>query len=603
MRRSALPLVLFACSTFACSKYPTHPAPEPRLGVLVIFDQLRAHDLERMRDVWGTSGFGGLEGRGAARYDARYSYAETETGPGHATIATGANPSVHGIISNYWFIDGQMTYAIADKTAPVLGAPEEKNKGASAKHLRAGTLGDAMKAESKGEAKVVALSLKDRSAILSGGLSADVAVWYDVSQGKFTSSRAYTDELPPWVASLAALMPEASMKSGKWSPLDPPPHVTPPEDASPNEAAEAAWADRFPHDLRTIQKDEDRRLAYRASPQSMHDLFELAKVALAEKTLALGEDATPDLLVVSVSTTDYVGHGYGPLSLESFDLLRRADQELRDLTQVLDKKLGPNGYVIAISSDHAATPLTEQVQKAGVDAGRISASQMKERIDEALGRLLAEKHPGRVNAPKTTPMVPMAQPKAAPTGTDQPKPHVIAKDSTAPRPTYRFVKGFAPPHVFLDLSSFDDAVKPLAIATARAVIEATPGIATTYTPDELRAGDPDPFAAAYREALFDDRLDHTPRHGTILIRQRARFVFAFDDETTGTDHGTPYSFDNTVPFIVLGKGVRPGRYAQACDVRDISPTLAFLLHAPKPDHAQGRPVSAVGVESAQLGIK
>jgi hypothetical protein len=591
MSRACL-LLLVAVS--ACSK-STHPAKEPRLGVLVIFDQLRAIDLERLRDVFGATGFGGLEGRGAARYDAHYSYAETETGPGHATLATGSNPSVHGIISNYWFADGEMIYAISDKTAPVLGGPSDAtNKGASAKHLRAGTLGDAMKAESAGKARVVTVSLKDRSAILSGGLSADLAIWYDVAQGKFTSSRAYGDALPDWLSKLANALPERSMAEGTWSPLPAPLGITLPEDASPNEAAEAAWADRFPHDLKSVAKAEDKRLAYRASPQSMHDTFAIARAALHEPSLALGEDDVADLLVISISTTDYTSHGYGPLSLEVFDLLRRADAELRDLSAELDRKLSPKGYVLAISSDHASTPLPELVQKAGVDAGRIPATQMKERIDEALQQLLASKHPGRTPVDKQPQPQPMPAPKAAPTGQEPQKPHVIAKDSTQKRPTYRFLKGFAPPHVYLDLSAFDEALRPQAIAAARAVIEATPGIATTYTPDELRRGDPDAFAPAFREALFDDRTGHAQRHGVILVRQKARYVYAFDDEVVGTDHGTPYSFDAFVPFIVMAPGVRSGRYAQPCDVRDVAPTLAFLLHGPRPDAAQGRAVSAVG---------
>jgi hypothetical protein len=594
MHRLVLALCLLVS---ACEKKPSHPARDPRLGVIIVFDQLRAIDLERLRDVWGPSGFGGLEGRGGARYDARYSYAETETGPGHATIATGANPSVHGVISNYWFSDGKPVYVIADKTAPVLGVDPSRNQGASARELRAGTLGDAMKAESAGQAKVVTISTKDRAAILSGGKSADLALWYDTTLGEFTSSRAYVETLPAWVAGAAKLLPELSMREGRWSPLPPPPGVQPPGDASPNEAAEVAWGDTFPHDLAALSKPEERRIAYRASPQSMYDTFELAKLALQEKSLGLGEDATADLLVISISATDYVGHGFGPLSLESFDLLRRADQALRGFLEVLDGKLGRDGYVVAVASDHASTPLVELVQKAGVDAGRISATTLKERIDEALETLLAQKHPGRQAEPKSVHVVPMAQPKAAPTGGD-PKPHVIAKDSTAKKPTYKFLKGFTPPHVYLDLGLFDDAVKPLAIAAARRVLEATPGIAATYTPEELRAASyTDPWTPLFREALFDDPIAHTFRHGHILVRQVARYVFAFDDENVGTDHGTPYTFDQTVPFIIAGKGVRGGRYAQQCDVRDVSPTLAFLLHAPRPDHAQGRAVSAVGADA------
>ena len=169
----------------------------PRLGVVVVFDQLRAHDLERLRPLFGNGGFGGLEARGAAVHTGRYFFGAAETGPGHATIATGANPSLHGIPVNRWPEGDGLVYCVEDPRHPTLGRKD--GQGRSARYLAIPNLADTLRADSHGKAKVVSLSLKDRAAILMGGHAANVAVWYDRDLGMYTTSEAYAASLPGWV--------------------------------------------------------------------------------------------------------------------------------------------------------------------------------------------------------------------------------------------------------------------------------------------------------------------------------------------------------------------------------------------------------------------
>jgi Type I phosphodiesterase / nucleotide pyrophosphatase len=582
--------IIFCLSLLGFVSSCRAPLPEtPRLAVLVIFDQMRAAELDRY-SAFFEGGFGGLEGRGGARYDARYHYANTETAPGHATISTGANPDVHGIVSNYWFDEnGKRVYSIDDETAPVLGA--KKPRGASAKALRAQTLGDTMKAESHGRARVVTLSMKDRSAILTGGRAAEMALWYDPDQCAFTTSKAYAAELPGWVRWTTTEFPQRSMKEGTWSPLPVPRGLEAlvPFDASPNEAAEAAWKDTFPHDLKGIADERQRCLAYRQSPQAIADLFDIARVAVESRDLSFGDDIVPDLLVISVSTTDYVGHGYGPQSLEMLDILRRADLAMRGFVKLLDARFGRSGYVMGVSSDHGSTPVAEVGKALGLDVGRISVPRLKQRIEEAIDLTVTRLQP---KAGRPAP----AQASLAEQRLGKPdRSQLTPSDKIAPRapssaPVTSWLKGFAPPHIFLDLARLEPAVRAQALESARKAVATFEGIDQAYLVEQGRVVGDDPFVPFFQSLVFAER------NGAIMARAKARWTYAFDQETVGTDHGSPYTHDTTVPFIIAGPGVHGGRYAQPIDVRDIAPTLAFLLKMPAPDHAQGHPVSAVGAE-------
>ncbi|MCC7070490.1 MAG: alkaline phosphatase family protein [Deltaproteobacteria bacterium] len=533
------PAPLFVLLIFAACLVAPAATARPRLGVVVVFDQLRSVEVDRFAPLFGAGGFGGLD---AARYDAEYRYASTETAPGHATLLTGANPVVHGIITNQWFSADKRQYVVEDPDFPVHGT--SAGTGRSPLQLAAPTLGDTMKAESGGRARVVTISLKDRAAILSGGRAADLAIWYDVEQGRFVSGRYWVEALPPALDKLAAELPARSMAAPPWTPLPvPAAHAwLAPVDDRPGEGSAKGLTRTFPHDHRALPLENQRSL-YRMLPSSMDDVFALALAAV--DALELGADDEPDLLVVSVSTTDYIGHNFGPDSLEQLDTVRRADLALRAFVRALDARVGRRAFALVVSADHGAPPLPAPQEGSRLPGGILPVSK----VVAAAERAAAAAVPGGAAKKKR-------------------------------------VLAFLAPQLFIDTADLGSADGARVLAAVRAALAALPGIARVY--DMTNPADTDAWSPFMREAAFPGR------HAPIFVRQEPRVVFLENEEKRGTDHGTPYLYDRRVPLFVVGPGVRTGRYAASVDARDLAPTLAFLLGVPPPDMASGRPVGAVG---------
>jgi predicted AlkP superfamily pyrophosphatase or phosphodiesterase len=557
MKRScfALSCALMLSTTVSL---PAAAGPRPRLGVLVVFDQWPAWLIERYAPFFD-NGFGGLDD--GARFDAFYQYAGTETAPGHATLSTCALPAVHGIATNTWFTDGgKKLYAVDDPTFPTLMAKGARAEGGrSPRYLLANTLGDAMKTESSGRAHVVTLSHKDRSAILTAGHAADLAIWYDNAQGRFTTSTAYAERLPAWLEEAGLALPEATLKTGTWSPLPIPKGLEylVPEDNRPGEGALKGYDATFPHDIKSVDPAL-QHAGYRLVPQSISDLFTLALRAVDEEKL--GADDEPDFLVVSVSTTDVVGHNYGGESLEQLDTLRRADLELRRFLKGLETRVGRNNFVVGVSSDHGAPQLPQTIGSSGLEVPRISYEDVVDAANKA-GEAIA--------APPAT--------KAG---------------AGPPATSKKRVRGFFPPQLFLDEDDLDAAGKQRLRDAIEKAVEALPGVSQVYqmvSPLGVQGPDEDGYAVFMRGSYNPERS------APIFVRTAPRIVLLEErSQVLGTDHGTSYVYDRRVPFLVRGPGVRRGRYSVPIDTRDVAPTLAFLMGVSPPDSCQGKPVPAVG---------
>jgi predicted AlkP superfamily pyrophosphatase or phosphodiesterase len=521
-------MTILVAAVWALSVSAAPPPKAPRLGVFVVIDQLGSGELEALA-LDGETDFGGLEARGAARYDAWYPYIGTETGPGHATLSTSTVPSDHGICANTWYIEGKPTYCVDDPSSQMLGAKE--GQGRSPRFLAAPTLGDTLKSRSA-RSKVVSISVKDRAAILMGGPSANLALWYDRELGRWTSSKSWVEQLPGWAAKLADL-PQKAFDAGKWSPL---PQVLKRgiEDPREGEDSPQGFTTVFPHDLSALPV-EKRPKAYQYTPQSIEDTFTLATAALEGEQL--GKHAEPDLLFISISATDYAGHAWGPASLEKVDILERTSAELRKLVAELDKRLGKNGWAMVLSSDHGAAPLAEALQKLKVPAGRLLEAGLLK--DAVVGLTDAQKK--------------------------------------------RFL-GLSPPIVFLDLKGMNEKDKDALVEAVRKNLAGLKGVRRVIRTD----GHENEDDALSKRSTFADRC------GPLFVELQPFVVFTETPHPLGTDHASGNVYDRRVPLYVLGPSAAGGRYATLVDPRDAAASLAAMLQIPPPDRSGGKPAPAIG---------
>lgn len=499
-------LVVSACGTPARRppSAATQAVAAPSLVVLVVVDQLPVRLFDRVKPAF-QGGLARLTGSDAFQSVGEYAYARTLTCPGHATLSTGAAPATSGIPANAWSADGQMVYC------------------GDVRFLRAEPLADVVHAHG---GKVASLSIKDRAAVMLGGHDADVVAWMDLKGMRFTGGTS-----PSSVATIAALdaaVPLAQYAAQPWDALRPDLYATFAPDAQPFELGPGGIGETFPHPAASDLAADGTKVAtdkaFRAEPSSGDALADAAAVAV--DALGLGADATPDLLAVSFSNTDYIGHAFTPDSWEAMDGLLRLDQALGRLFSSLDAKVGQGRWTVLLTSDHGC---------AGGTGTRIRPADVESRANAALAGL------GLVGK-------------------------VEVEDGAV----------FLPPS-----AKVDEATRKRAQAAVIAAEQALPGVVGAYAWGEPD-GVPDtvPNAAAIRLSFAPERS------GDVLVVPAEGAMFdSPEHDGTGTGHGTPYGYDTHVPVVAWGVGVRPGVETTALDTRRVAPTLAALLGVPAPAQA------------------
>lgn len=506
---------------------------EPRLYVIVSVDQMREDYIARYGHMW-TRGLRRLVDGGARFTQSRYPYMNTVTCPGHATIGTGTFPSTHGMVLNQWWDrqnqkvvactdDGMVAPVHVNGSAPLVAT---SNSGRS---LLAPTFADELRAQSGARPRIASMSLKARSAIAMAGRTGDLVLWFD-ADGGWTTSSAFTTKVPQWLADHVKANPPDADFGKEWTPLLADKYLW--VDAGLGEGRPNGWTTSFPHDLTTKSGTADRefRGKWEDTPFADAALTGLAKKAMDE--LQLGrEPGRRDVLAVSYSVLDHIGHAFGPRSHEVQDVLARLDVTLGDLIEHLDRSVGADHYVLAFTGDHGVSPIPEQMIALGMDAGRVATADVRQRIDKALEPFFGA------------------------------GPHLAAIAYT----DLYFVPGRF------------DAVRanPQAMAAVAAAIESVPGVARVYRSDQLFAATDDPIARAVAAGY------HPARSGDLLLVPRAYWI------TSGAiaTHGTTYDYDSRVPLLLFGAGIQPGTYTTASSPADIATTFAHLagVTLPKPD--------------------
>jgi Type I phosphodiesterase / nucleotide pyrophosphatase len=528
-------------------------AETPRLAVVIAIDQFRADYLVRFRPYFGAGGFKRLLEGGADYRNCFYRHATTITAPGHATILSGVHANVHGIIANDWLDRNtwEMMSNTEDRDSPLVGLPSEfplaslhvPKAGRSPKNFEATTVGDQLKLRFGANAKVFAVSNKDRSAILLGGKLADSAYWDE--SGAFVTSRYYRDALPAWVEAFNAEHRAEKAFGSTWERLldsaiyD---AVQGPDDA-PGESAEYGLTRVFPKkiDGGAAALSPNFYTAFENAPASAVMLGEFVQAAVHDEKL--GHHAATDLLCVSFSQIDAIGHSYGPDSHEVMDSVLRLDRVIADLLDCIDREVGLKNCIVVVTADHGSTPLPERVQalRPSIPAGRIRVAEFdaaaKQALDAAFG---------------------------APLGDD----YWATRDGMGYhlRPSTLAAKKIGA----------DDAAKVLKTAML-----SLPSVAEVFTRAEILAAPPegDSLLAAVRRSYY------APRDRDVVIVLKPYFI---NRTPAGTTHGMPYDYDQHVPQLWFGAGVTPSVHLERVGVDDLAPTLAAHLGVPRPPQAEGR---------------
>jgi len=493
----------------------------PRLVVVLIVDQMRDDYIEQYGERW-TGGLRRLVTQGARFRAAAYPYLNTVTCPGHATISTGTFPATHGVVLNSWWdrAGGADVACMADASVAsvAFNSPDVRTSGYSPRHLRASTFADELRGQAGRAPRVVSLAVKPRSAVALAGQGGDLVVWID--RGGLTTSTAYSLGEAEVVKAFARTSPLEPELTRDWVRLLPEGQYSHADDAE-GELPPAGWTRAFPHAISSQTESSARAALWAASPLVDEYLGRLAENAVDK--LALGQRPGTDYLAISFSTLDSAGHSFGPRSHEVQDVLYRIDRILGRLLDRLDRTVGRDHYVVALSSDHGVSPIPEQAARLGLDAGRVDLGAVAREIESRLAARFGS-------------------------GT--------------------YVSRIAYTDVYLAPGVYEKLKSDAAWPELRAALEGMPGIARAFGRDEIAqaAADGDPAARAVRLSYFAERS------GDLILVPRPYWITS----SAAATHGTLYSYDQRVPVVFHGSGIRPGVYWDAATPADIAPTLAAL---------------------------
>jgi predicted AlkP superfamily pyrophosphatase or phosphodiesterase len=520
-----------------------------RLAVIVVFDQMRGDYLGRWETLFGEGGFKRLMKEGAWFQNCHYPYAFTLTAPGHASLVTGTSPYKHGIIGNSWYdrTAGELTSAVqSEKHRPVPAPMDPRIIGTSPFRRRQLSVGDVLLAAGKGKSKVVSLSIKDRAAMLLAALRA-LCYWFNMNTGTFGTSTYYEDSLRPWVTEFNRVKMADQWFGRDWTRLVPDvdyAKYSSPAD-NPFGGTGIKQGQSFPHRLDGGAK-EIRRAYYSAminSPYGSQLLLALAKKAIdAEK---LGQNESPDLLCLSFSSPDAVGHCWGPDSQEVLDITLHSDRIIKELLETLDAKVGKDNYLLVLSADHGICPIPEAAQKQGKKAGRVSLELMAGEV------------------------------------------HAFLDETFAKGKRLPWIEYVADTNIYLNRGVLrEQGLESAKVEQALADwLGKQPGILKAYTRTQLSKGPitGDPLAEQVRLSSYPEAS------GDVLVVLKPYYLptppLSPKLASYRTTHGSPHPYDTHVPLLVYGRGIKAGIHEERIMPQSAAAILARGLGIEPPPGA------------------
>jgi predicted AlkP superfamily pyrophosphatase or phosphodiesterase len=535
----------------------------PRLVLQITVDALRGDLPKRYSHLFGDGGFRYLMDEGVHYTNAHYQHANTETIVGHVSLATGTVPAAHGMVGNVWFDreEGRLVYNIEDSDHHLLtaGADVERSTeidptqkaskvdGRSPATILTSTFSDELAVHTNGQAKIFAVSVKDRGAVSLAG-HAGKAFWFSKAGGGFVTSSYYSDQTPDWVQAWNAQKPALAYAGKSWELMqEPSRYLFGDSDEREYETDFPGFGRTFPHPYGAA---DDKYFTTRLTLSPAGDELTLAFAKALIDNEQLGEDAVPDYLAVSFSSTDYVGHLFGASSLESEDNLARLDRTLSALFRHVDEKVGLENTLIVLSADHGQPEIPGHLRELGIAHARHFDT-------DALDK---------------TPAIAALKARFG-----------IAEE---------LIEAYYQPYVYLNrdlihAKGLDQAEVEEAVAGELVKFD---GVAAAVSSTALRTASL-PDTTLLRAIL---KNFHPKRSGDIyVVFEPNVFITDFDGLTVASTHGSPWRYDTFVPVIFAGAGLEPRTVSRPVTPYDVAPTLTNVLGVKPPSGAIGNPLTEV----------
>ena len=528
---------------------------KPKLVVLVVFDQMRGDYIKKWQPLFGEGGFKRLQTEGAWYANCHYPYAYTLTAAGHTSLVTGTSPYKHGIIANEWW--DRIHDENVESTTPT---PEHVATGPGPYRRKSETVGDSLLNTLMGKARVASMSIKERAAILMAALRAQICYWFDTANGRFRTSPYYRPDPQSWVLAFNKAKPADQWLDKTWDRFNPNldyVQYSGPDDF-PTEGTGYLQGQTFPHPFKYGKKKDkspDPQNYYNAvaySPMGNELLFEFAKTAIAAEKL--GQADSVDLLCVSFTSNDYVGHTWGPDSQEVLDITLRADAIMKELLNYLDDKVGKNNYYLAMSADHGVGPLVEFAQKKGEKAARVDEKLLSSKAVEFLNKKY------------------LSDGKKAPWLQEVKRPNAWIYFNPA---TLKELN--------LEQSKVERALADW--------YDQQPGIEKAFTRTEMLRGKPLEPSEHFESVK---RSFHPDSSGDVMVILKPYHMFSppnlsenpAKNPTYRASHGTPHDYDTHVPLLVIGPRIQPGVRDERVVPQIMASILAEALGVPRPKDAE-----------------
>ena len=543
MLRNILYVLCLSILTSSCNKNITK-TKKPKLVVGIVVDQMRYDYIPRFYNRYGEGGFKKILNNGFSLENAHFNYIPTYTAVGHTSIYTGTTPDNHGIISNNWYdkFIKKTIYCVDDNNYKTVGNnSKEGNK--SPNRMFTTTITDELHLAQNSKGKTIGIAIKDRSAILPAGHTANAAYWFHgKDKGQWITSSYYMDELPKWVENFNNSGKVDSLLQTPWETLYDIKTYTNSFDDNNNFEGKffGEKSTTFPHDIPNIYKTTKSKSILKETPAGNTITKDFAKQAILAENL--GKSEHTDFLTISFSSTDYVGHKFGPQSIEIEDTYLRLDRDLKDLLSFLDKEVGTDNYTVFLTADHGVVNVPAYLQSLKIPAHYFDIKSFENFVNMTTKKYFKSEE---LIENISNYQIFLNKEKIEALG--------LSKNKVAER-------------IVDEVVNFEGIYKAVSAKTLQT---------TSFNDGILNS-----LQKGYNQKLSGDIL-LIPNPAT-LIRNK-----------TGTSHGTGYNYDTHIPIIFYGNGIKKGSSKKRYNIIDIAPTVANLLKIEASNSATGKVITEV----------